>query len=270
MSDPPYTFDSPDADVILRASLHSGDPGSAEFNDFHAHKIILSTASTVFRDMFSLPQSPEPSEGNASLPIVHISEPPEIFETFLRFIYPIEPPLVNSLQVLYHLSQLASKYVAGCVRARLRQLIISPSFLRSDPIWVYIIACCMDLEEDAKLAISYSYHINLVQDIPHPLLQAMTTVSYNRLLRSHATRREELRSAIKKAAGGCLPFGKDCDCGRGFYTSLMKNIRLAISERPALDRERLDLCSPRIGPMRTWLILQSVCAGGLRVLHKNS
>jgi len=40
----------PDADVILRAS------GGKEF---HAHKLVLSLASPVFRDMFSVPQPPQ-------------------------------------------------------------------------------------------------------------------------------------------------------------------------------------------------------------------
>ena len=52
MSVPSYAFDDPDADVILRAPLQ---PGSDEFKDFHVHKLILSIASTTFRDTFSIP-----------------------------------------------------------------------------------------------------------------------------------------------------------------------------------------------------------------------
>ena len=92
MSDSPYTFDSPDADIILRAPLRPDDPESAQFQDFHTHKAILSTASTVFHDMFSVPQPRQSAEDDANLPVVHVVEPAEIFEIFLRLIYPIELP----------------------------------------------------------------------------------------------------------------------------------------------------------------------------------
>jgi hypothetical protein len=83
MSDPPYTFDFPDADVILRAPLYPDDPESTEFKDFHTHKAILSTASTIFHDMFSVPQPRQSAEGDTSPPIVHVVESAETFEVFL-------------------------------------------------------------------------------------------------------------------------------------------------------------------------------------------
>lgn len=52
MSVPSCTFNGPDADVILRAPL---EPGSDELKDFYVHKLILSIASTIFRDTFSAP-----------------------------------------------------------------------------------------------------------------------------------------------------------------------------------------------------------------------
>src|SRR5882762_7830629 len=172
MSTSPYAFDSPDADVILRAPLHPDDPESTEFKDFHTHKATLSTASTIFRDMFSVPQPSQPPEGDANLSIVPVADHADLFETFLRLIYPIEPPAITSPQTVGRLFQLASKYVASGVYARLRQILVSPSFLRSDPVWVYAIACHMDLGEETELAISHTYQIDLVQDIPRPLLQA--------------------------------------------------------------------------------------------------
>ena len=238
MSDPPYTFDAPDANVILRAPLQPDDPGSTAFKDFHTHIVVLSTASTVFRDLFSVPQPPKPTEGDTNLPTIHVAEPAEIFETFLRFLYPIEPPAVNSLQTLENLLQIADKYMAGGVRARLRRMVVVPSFLKSDPIRVYAIACRMDLDEEAKLAISHSYNVDLVEEIPRSVLQAMTAETYNRLLRSHATRRKELKTVINLAA--TIPCKGKCTCGPGYYTSLKREISLAVMERPVLTREILD------------------------------
>jgi hypothetical protein len=241
----PYTFDSPDADVILRAPLHPDDPKSTEFKDFHVHKVILSIASTFFRDMFFVPQPPwQPAQGDDNLPIVDITEPAEVFEIFLRLIYPIEPPAIHSLQIVDHLSQLAIKYPAANVRLKLKQILVSPSFLKSDPVWVYTIACRMDLDEEAELAIPHTYRVDLVQDVPRTVLRGMAAETYNRLLRSHATRREELVSILNREMG--IPSWNECSCGPWFYTRLSKNIKLAVWERPVLDKERLNLSLSKV------------------------
>ena len=246
MSDSHYTFDSPDADIILRAPLRPDDLESTEFKDFHTHKVILSTASTVFNGMFSVPQPRQTVEGDNDLPVVHVVEPAGAFEVFLRLIYPIEPPVIDSLQIVDQLSQLSIKYVVDCVRARLKQVLTSPTFLENDPIWVYAIARRMDLEEEAGLAIPYTYRFNLTQDVSRPLLQAMTAETYNRLLRSHATRRGELITVVKNAKPQRT--GNGCNCGPWLYTRLVMTISLAIWERPFLDRQRLDSCLSEVEP----------------------
>jgi hypothetical protein len=242
MSTPSYTFDSPDADVILRAPLRLEDPESIKFKDFHAHKPTLSAASTVFRNMFSLPQR------DTNLSVVHVAEPAEVFETFLRLIYPIEPPIINSPQSVGHLFQLTSKYMADGVHAKLRQTLVSPSFLRNNPVWVYAVACRMKFDEETELAIRHTYQINLVQDIPLPLLRAMTTEMYNRLLRSHASRREGLITAYDKARSPPIGFAQ-CSCGPRLYEELYREMRLAIWEKPVLDRRSLDWCLSHIKAM---------------------
>ena len=119
MSALPYTFDAQDADVILRAPLR---PGSDEFKDFRAHKAILSIASIFFRDMFSLPRSPHHTpEDTKGLNVVPISESAEVTETFLRLIYPVDPPLIEDLRLLDGLLQLADKYTVKIVTARLKK-----------------------------------------------------------------------------------------------------------------------------------------------------
>ena len=239
MSTPPYTFDADDADVILRAPLY---PWSDEFKDFHTHKTILSIASSLLRDMFSIPQPPQHATGDVTLPIVQIVESADVFETFLRLVYPIEPPAVHSLQLVDNLFQLADKYMASVVHAKLKPILVSPPFLRDDPIWVYAIACRANLDEEAGLAIPYTFRIDLIQEIPSIHLQKMTAETYNQLLLSHAARRAELISVLNRATlRGSVPSG--CSCGKGkFYSRLRKDICLAIWERPFLDRQRLDLC----------------------------
>lgn len=242
MSDSSYTFDSPGADVVLRAPLRPEDPESTEFKDFHVHKLILSIASTIFNDMFSVPQ---PTESGANLPVVHVVEPAEPFEIFLRLIYPVDPPTITSLEIVDHLSLLAVKYMTSCVRAKLRQILVTPSSLNNDPVWVYVIACRMELEEEAKVAIAHTYRIDLTQEISDPLLRTMTAETYNRLLRAHATRRGGLISVVNQVEGPSYG-GARCTCSAWFYTRLSMTIILGIWEVPILDRPRLDLCLSKV------------------------
>ena len=228
MSASPYNFDAPGGDVVFRAPLQ---PGSDEFKAFHAHKAILSIASSVFEDTFSIPQPPT---GDAAPHIIQIVESAEVFDTFLRLIYPIEPPVINSLQLVDDLFRLAEKYVANGVRAKLKQILVSPSFLRDAPILVYAIACRTSLDEETKLAIPHTFKIDLVRDMPRAQLRMMASEAYHDLLVEHSRRRDQLVDAIRVASGG----GVMCGC----VGKLRKEIRLEISTRPFLDRETLERC----------------------------
>jgi len=236
MSVPSYPFDSPGADVILRTPLQQG---SNEFKDFRTHKSILSIASALFLDMFSLPQPPQPITGDVTIPIIQITESAEVFEVFLRLIYPVEPPAITSLQLVDDLFQIAEKYMANSIHAKLKQTLVS--FLKDDPIWVYAIACRANLEAEAGLAIPLTFNIDPVRDIPRTHLRMMTGETYNLLLTAHATRRTVLISLVGRTK---IPPHKGCSCGGWFYTRLEKNINLAIWEKPFLDRRRLDSCLP--------------------------
>jgi len=230
------TFDAQDADVVLRAPL---EPGSDEFKDFRTHKAILSIASTLFHDMFLVPQ---PATGDATLPIIPVTESAEVLEVFLRLIYPIEPPAIGpSLPLVYDLFRIAEKYMANGVHMKLKQMLVSPSFLRDDPILVYAIACRMGLDKEAELAIPHTFRIDLIRDIPPTHLQTMTVEPYNRLLMSHEIHRVRLISDFKEVKIPLLKPGV-CTCGQRFYTRLRRDIIIGIWERPFLDRERLDLC----------------------------
>jgi len=235
---PTYNFDGHDADVILRTPLQQGSDKS---KDFRVHKVILSIASTLFHDMFSLPQ---PTAGDATLPVVPVTESAEVFEIFLRFIYPVEPPTITSLQLVDDLFQLAEKYMANSVHAKLRQILMSsPAFLNDDPIWVYALACRTNLDTMAELAIPFTFKIDPIRDIPQTHLRMMTAETYNRLLMAHSARRPALISAVSRVDH--MPYPGECRCGGGFYTGLENSIKLAIWEQPFLDRQRLDSCLPK-------------------------
>ena len=264
MSASPYTFDAQDADVILRAPLQLG---SEEFKDFHAHKVILSIASTLFHDMFSIPQPPRHTSENTTLEIVHVSESADALETFLRFIYPIDPPVVEDLRLLDDLLQLADKYMAKTVTTRLKKLLILPSFLEDDPIRVYAIARRANLNDEAELAITHSFKIDPVRDIHPAYLQIMTAEAYNSLLMSHATRRSGLISALGQAR--IPPLGVNaCHCSNWFYYRLRQKITIAIWESPFLDKSRLDSCLNSTGADKSTCGLGSSCRVSTQAISK--
>ena len=119
----------PDADVILRAS------GGKEF---HAHKLVLSLASPVFRDMFSVPQPP-PTE-SSQLPIVDVDDPPEALEAFLQIIYPTRNPLIEKIETLVAVLRLADKYDAKDI-LDIHKHHLPSMYSNSSPIQMYAILC---------------------------------------------------------------------------------------------------------------------------------
>ena len=241
MSFSSYNFDAQDADLILRTPLQESD----QVRDFRVHKAIISIASTLYGDMLSLPQPPQPATGDSFLPVVQVTESADVFEVFLRLMYPIEPPAITSLQLVDDLFQLADKYMAYGVHEKLKQVLTSsPSFLKDSPMWVYALACRANLDAEAELAIPFTFKTDPVRDISQLHLRMMTAEAYNRLLTAHATHRAQLISAVKRAeAPSYHPNG--CSCGGWFYTRLENNINFAIWEKPFLDKQRLDSCLPR-------------------------
>jgi hypothetical protein len=233
MAASPYAFDGPDADVILRAPLQLG---SDEFRDFHVYKNILSIASSVFGDILSIPQPLHHTSGDTTLDVVGVTDPANVLETFLQLIYPVDPPLIEDLRLVDDLLKLADKYAAKGVSAKLKKLLVSPSFLEDDPIGVFAVACRNSLEEEERLAVSYTFSIDVVGKISEKHLQSMTAKTYHRLLAKHALRREQLVDAVDQGSRRTQRGG--CSCVR----KLKQQIRLKTSGSPFLDREILDTC----------------------------
>lgn len=85
-------FDVPDANLIIRSS---------DLVDFRVHKPVLAMVSSVFKDLFSLPQ-PSDSESDDDFPVVKLSEDSEILHSLVSIIYPVPTVIPNSHEkVLY-------------------------------------------------------------------------------------------------------------------------------------------------------------------------
>jgi len=89
---PSELFDVPDANLIIRSS---------DVVDFRVHKPVLAMTSSVFKDLFSLPQ-PSDSESDDGLPVVKLSEDSELLHSLFSIIYPVPTVIPNSHEkVLY-------------------------------------------------------------------------------------------------------------------------------------------------------------------------
>ena len=176
----------PGADVILRAS------GGKEF---HAHKIVLSLASPVFRDMFSVPQ-PSPTE-SSELPIVDVNDPPEAFGIFLQTIYPTRNPLITDVETLVAVLRLADKYDAKDVLDIHKDHLPSLSS-NLPPIHIYAILCACGRDEEAGAAARRVSFASLNTLDSNPILQLITATQYQRLASFMTARDRRMREIVKR------------------------------------------------------------------------
>jgi len=140
-------FNDPTADVVIRTSDNV---------DFHLHKVILSFASPVFKDMFDLPQSsvtPKNRRDNKmATPIIPVTEDSKPFDRAMRFCYPGEHPKLETLGDVRDVMEIMQKYDMAGVGRHLRELLVAPRFLETEPLRVYLIACLYRLGDEARLA----------------------------------------------------------------------------------------------------------------------
>ncbi|KAJ7836204.1 hypothetical protein B0H13DRAFT_2107369 [Mycena leptocephala] len=172
---PSPPFDNTSADVILRSS---------DGIDFHVHRLVLSLASSVFKDMFTFPQP----NSEPAVPTVPVSESAVVLDMALRFWYPgAEPPVVQTLDELRQtLEALVMKYdmqfVVPVAKKELR------AYLENDPVAVFAIACRLEWEDIALEAARESLRLPLRSfDSARPgQLKYMTADTYHTLLQYHS------------------------------------------------------------------------------------
>lgn len=175
-----------DPDVILRA------PGGTVFS---VHKLILSIASPVFRDMFSVPQPP-PTDESSELPIVDVNDPPEALEAFLRIIYPIRNPLIDDVETLVSVLRLADKYDAKDA-LNVHHGHFPSMYTNFSPVETYAILCACGREKEAEAAARRVPFASLDALDSNPLLQLITTTQYQGLVSFMTARDERMRDIVR-------------------------------------------------------------------------
>ncbi|KAF8165850.1 hypothetical protein B0H34DRAFT_649166 [Crassisporium funariophilum] len=178
--DPRYQFDAVDADVILLTSE------AGHSTEFRLHRCILAAASPFFGDMFTLPQSK--STPLDKPPTIPVTEPTQLLDTVLRFVYPIPDPALNSLEELSLVLGVAIKYDFTAVIDTLRTQLLAPQYLDKSPIGVYAVACRYDLDDEARVASRQTLSICVADAPAITELRHITGYDYHRLLQLHRQR----------------------------------------------------------------------------------
>jgi len=226
-------FGTTDADVILR---------STDGQEFHVHKTMLSIASPVFRDMFTLPQPPSP--GPPSIPIVDMCELGNVLDLFLRCLYPVSKLAVEDFGLLEALITAAEKYETDVVLDAVKSWLAIPANLRRDPLRAYAIACTSTaFDEQAKFA-AKSMTFSTI-DSAHPeTIARLTTMDHHRLVAYLVTREREASSIISEPSWTIF-YTPRCACDTEARTKLQEEIKKALLdafvEDPSLTTERASV-----------------------------
>lgn len=167
-------FDDPRADLILQSSdqVH-----------FRVFKIVLSLASPIFADMFSIPSPPSPNPRHGdNIRVVPLTEDSEALNLSLRHIYPVQTPDVVPLRHASILAEFARKYQVDALGRFITRSLTEN--VEHDPVGVYVIAVTYGYRGiGAKAARSC---LTLPFSCLHsPHLQGATAVLFGELLRYH-------------------------------------------------------------------------------------
>ncbi|KAL5492574.1 hypothetical protein ACEPAI_4021 [Sanghuangporus weigelae] len=144
------------SDIILRSS---------DGFRFYAIKGLLSMTSPIFRDMFSLPQGTMPAGGSEerNLPVVDIAESGIVTDALLRYICPVDDPVLT-IELAFDILLAAQKYemrrtlswAKGAIR------MICPSADESIVLQSYALASKQHLEDEIRIIARESLKWNLM------------------------------------------------------------------------------------------------------------
>src|SRR6266849_3437536 len=153
-------FDDAKADLILRSSDREAPV------DFRVFKNILSLASPIFADMFSIP-SPSPPSGKPhdGIQVVLLSEHSTALDIALRHIYPVQrTPRADTLHCASILAEFSRKYQVEALYQFITGYL--KDGIKQDPVGVYAIAVTYgydDIGADAA---------RLCLDLPFPAIKS--------------------------------------------------------------------------------------------------
>ncbi|KAI9441838.1 hypothetical protein H4582DRAFT_1849514 [Lactarius indigo] len=134
-----------EADIIVRTS---------DLVNFLLHKSVLASSSSVFRDMFALP-NPSNDGMIDGLPVVDISEDSELVRSLITMLYPIPSEIPASYDKILALLAAARKYEMDAVQSSIRaEVACGPSLALDGALAfrAYAIASSCGLRPEMEMA----------------------------------------------------------------------------------------------------------------------
>lgn len=208
-SDKAYDFD--DADIVLRTPRSKG---------FRVHKSVLSVASPVLRALVADAPKPSPEDEKlGELPEIDVDDAPEDLDLLLRLIYPITPPpKFEDFDALSRTFAILQKYKVEGAQGLLKPILVSPSFLASDPVRVYALSCRLGFREEAEVSASLAATTDFTSEIRAEDLRKMSGIDYHRLVVLSKER-------LKKSKSDIFSFPPQCtSCPQAFYDLFRKKL----------------------------------------------
>ncbi|KAF9785090.1 hypothetical protein BJ322DRAFT_1061274 [Thelephora terrestris] len=208
-SEKAYDFD--DADIVLRTPRSRG---------FRVHRSVISVASPVLRSLVAeAPKVSSEDEEKGDLPEINVEDAPEDLDLLLHLIYPITPPpRFEDLDALSRAFTILQKYQVEGAQGLLKPVLVSPSFLASDPVRVYALACRLGFKEEAEVAASLAATTDFTTAIRAEDLRKMSGIDYHRLVVLSKER-------LKKSKSDIFSFPLQCaNCPQAFYDLLRKKL----------------------------------------------
>ncbi|KAF8262674.1 hypothetical protein EI94DRAFT_1559133, partial [Lactarius quietus] len=130
------------ADIIVRTS---------DLANFPVHKSVLASSSPIFRDMFSLPNTPNHGVIDG-LPVVDISEDAELVRSLITIIYPIPSEIPASYDRVLALLAATQKYEMDAVQSSIRAEVAHRPPLTVEAFRAYAIASSSGLTPEMNTA----------------------------------------------------------------------------------------------------------------------
>ena len=220
-------FCADNADIVIRA---------AGTLDFRAHKLILSFASPIFKDMFTLPQPPPDTPGD--LPRVDVQDSAKAWKAILQTIYPFLPnPIVDTLDDLESLLSAARRYEMKPVIEIHKKAFEHREFIEKDPLRLYTLACACGFEDQATYVARNAELLTITRRPEPGDLSTLTFEAYRRLVSFLVDRDNRWNQTFGSARAPYCPY---CNSQSGSPESLYNDIKKLL-QRPCLQSEEVYL-----------------------------
>ncbi|EIN03863.1 hypothetical protein PUNSTDRAFT_146840 [Punctularia strigosozonata HHB-11173 SS5] len=209
------------ADIILESSDHV---------KFHVFKSIMASASSVFRDMFTLPQ-----KAQDELPVVFMTEDSQTLDTLLRACYPISPGPARTLQKTYDALAAAMKYDMIEIISRFSRELMETHAV-ADPVSVYAMSAKLGLEDVTRAAAKLVLGKH-VDDLDSPHWNLIHSSHYHRLRRYHKSYSDSVADVVTIDRDSGLMYWQNSDYSRWVscdYPACINGV--ASQDAPRLDR----------------------------------